>query len=135
MLQRLWRSNGVLIAIGSLGLLLALGSLSQLVPGWCGPRPVVWTWKTESEIDTLGFNLQRAENASGPFIKVNHELIPSQVDPVVHGEYHFTDDQVQAGKTYVYRLEEVDTHGATTTLTQTLTTVEPKSVRECLVGW
>jgi len=70
-------------------------------------------WSTASELNTAGFNLYRGESPDGPFQKINSELIPASTDPLVGGSYAYTDTTVIAGRTYFYRLEDVETSGRT----------------------
>lgn len=91
--------------------LIALSS-ALLVGCECGPPTVTIRWVTESEFNTAGFNLYRAEREEGPYdVKVNDRLIPARDDPALGGEYVYTDTQVIAGRTYYYRLEEVEQDG------------------------
>ena len=78
------------------------------------PAVVTVEWSTATELNTAGFNLYRADTESGPFQKVNADLIPASPDPLVGGTYTFTDTNVSAGRTYFYRLEDVETSGAAT---------------------
>lgn len=78
------------------------------------PVTVTVEWSTASELNTAGFNLSRGDSPAGPFVRVNAELIPASNDPLIGGVYTFTDTRVSAGRTYYYRLEEVETDGATT---------------------
>lgn len=71
-------------------------------------------WTTESELDTIGFNLYRADTADGEFIKINDELIPPAADPFIGGEHIFVDENVTRGNIYYYQLETVDRNGNTT---------------------
>jgi hypothetical protein len=75
---------------------------------------VIVEWTTESEVDTAGFNIYRSESAEGPYIKINPELIPSSPDPILGGKYVYTDTNVVAGRTYYYKLEDVELGGTTT---------------------
>jgi hypothetical protein len=75
---------------------------------------VVVEWTTESEVDTAGFNLYRSESSDGSYIKINHELIPGSSDPLLGGKYVYTDTNVVAGRTYYYKLEDVELDGTTT---------------------
>ena len=72
------------------------------------------TWTTESELDTIGFNLYRSDTADGEYIKINDELIPPAADPFIGGEHTFLDENVTRGTTYYYQLETVDRNGNTT---------------------
>ena len=77
------------------------------------PVAVTVEWSTASELNTAGFNLYRGDSPTGPYVRVNAELIPASTDPLIGGAYIFTDTQVAPGRTYYYRLEEVETNGAT----------------------
>lgn len=68
-------------------------------------------WETASEADTAGFNIYRSESRQGPYEKVNADLIPGSPDAFLGGTYHFVDQDVDPGKTYYYRLEDVDYGG------------------------
>jgi hypothetical protein len=74
---------------------------------------VVVQWNTESEVDTAGFNLYRSVFMEGPFEKINQELIPASSDPFVGSSYSYDDEDVIAGQTYFYQLEDVDRTGNT----------------------
>lgn len=98
---------------------LALAACSVLG----GSQSVIITWQVESEQDTAGYNLWRADNADGPFAQVNPALIPAQGDPVVAHSYTYTDETVVCGTTYWYKLEEVETTGKRTMLDDKITQV------------
>jgi len=70
------------------------------------------TWQTESETDLAGFNLWKSEDAETGFEKINSVLIKaagSSTNPVA---YTFDDNNVEEGKTWFYRLEQVDLDGS-----------------------
>jgi hypothetical protein len=91
-----------------LSILLAL----VVLLGACS-APVRVTWKTESEMNTAGFNLYRGTSPSGPFeTKVNQDLIPPSADPLTGKEYTYVDQTAQSGVTYYYELQEVEQNGA-----------------------
>jgi hypothetical protein len=70
------------------------------------------TWDTASEIDTLGFNLYRADAINGTRLQLNSGLIPSQIPGSPMGaSYQFADTSALAGVTYYYWLEDVDATG------------------------
>ena len=75
---------------------------------------VIVEWTTESEVDMAGFNLYRSDNPDGPYVKVNATLIPGALDPLLGGQYAYTDTNVVAGQTYYYKLEDVELDGTTT---------------------
>jgi hypothetical protein len=71
-------------------------------------------WTTASELSTVGFNVYRSDIRDGNYEKVNSELIPASTDPLTGGSYSYPDEQVNAGTTYYYQLEEVEADGGTT---------------------
>jgi hypothetical protein len=78
--------------------------------------PVQVEWSTETEINTVGFNVYRGDSAGGPFdVKVNEQLVPAAPDPLVGGKYSVTDRTAQAGRMYYYQLQEVERTGAVNT--------------------
>jgi len=99
---RIWRLVGCVILVG------------WLVACSGQPASVIVEWSTETEVDTVGFNLYRATAPEGPFVQVNDELIPSAADPLVGGRYVYTDSAVIAGQVYYYELEDIDASGART---------------------
>lgn len=80
--------------------------------GYLTQKPeAIITWSTESEVETAGFHVYRANQEDGPYEKVTKNLIESKGDPFTGGEYEFRDRNVQAGQTYFYQLEELETTG------------------------
>jgi len=73
---------------------------------------ILLTWETVNEVNTLGFNLYRANAtaAEGEKELVNPELLPSAVAPgsLDGATYTYEDLEVENGVTYLYWLEEVD---------------------------
>jgi hypothetical protein len=74
---------------------------------------IILEWSTASELDTVGFNVFRGDSETGPFTKINQQVISPSNDPLVGGNYVFEDSSAQAGKTYYYILEDVEATGAT----------------------
>lgn len=64
-------------------------------------------WQTAAEIDNLGFKILRSDREPGPYEVVTETMIPAQAD----GRYTWVDDNVQAGKTYYYKLRDMDRSG------------------------
>jgi serine protease AprX len=77
----------------------------QAVPGI---GSVLLIWRTALEIDTLGFNVYRAESPAGPRTRLNDELIPSSYIGGFGGDYAFRDSTAQPGVTYLYWIEHVE---------------------------
>jgi hypothetical protein len=98
----------LLLAIG-----LILAALVIFLISAATPPVVTVEWSTASELNTAGFNLSRGDSQTGPFTRLNAEVIPASPDPLVGGSYIYTDTQVVAGQTYYYQLEEVETSGGT----------------------
>jgi hypothetical protein len=93
---------------------------------------VLLAWRTESEIDNLGFLLYRRESGA-PFIL----LADYRTDPRLRGQgsttrrtdYAYTDDQVRIGATYQYQLADVDFTGRVTRHEIRTVTVKGAGVR------
>lgn len=70
-------------------------------------------WRTESEIENLGFNIYRSQNSNKPFTMINNQLIPGAGNSSSRHEYEYVDKDVTNGVTYWYKLEDVDYSGHT----------------------
>jgi hypothetical protein len=104
-----------------------LAALLALLAGCAAPVRV--TWKTETEMNTAGFNLYRSTSPDGPFAeKVNEQLIPPSADPLTGKEYSYVDTVAQAGVTYYYQLQEVERNG-------NVNTFGPITVRTSGLEW
>ncbi len=103
----------VIVLIIGLGLAVGGCFLAACQSG-VADSSVLVEWTTESEVETAGFNLYRSESPAGPYVKVNTALIPGASDPLLGGRYVYTDTNVVAGRTYYYKLEDVDLDGTTT---------------------
>ncbi len=90
--------------------LIELVSFEALLSG----DSITVSWETASEIDTAGFNLYRASDASGDYQKINNMLIPAEGSATTGSVYSFTDGIVSTGTTYVYLLEDIDVVGTPT---------------------
>ena len=77
-------------------------------------RRVVLNWTTASEKDNAGFNIYRSETENGEYVKINAALIPAQGSVTEGASYKFVDWSVERGKTYYYKLEDVDMSGIAT---------------------
>jgi len=93
-----------------------------------GPGGVVLAWQTASEIDNEGFNIWRSETPNGAYLKLTNQLIPAQGNADTGASYVYVDQTVVAGRTYYYRLEDVDLNGKSTFHNQMVTvTGSPQS--------
>ncbi len=112
----------LLLAVG-----LLLMALVFLLASTLTPPLVTVEWSTASELNTAGFNVLRGDNANGPFVRLNPQIIPASPDPLVGGSYVFTDTGVIPGQTYYYQLEEVEM-GGNTSPQGTVVATAPRSV-------
>jgi hypothetical protein len=87
---------------------LTMGSFGAEVRG----AGVTLSWETLSEVDILGFNVQRRV-AGGEFETLNGELIlAAHAGAAVGGAYSFYDAKVRPGGVYQYRLEIIRADGS-----------------------
>ena len=70
-------------------------------------------WRTESEMNNLGFNVYRSEQRNGEYVKVNSARIKGAGTDATPHNYQFVDETVEDGKTYYYYLQDVDFNGNT----------------------
>ncbi|NQT61840.1 MAG: DUF2341 domain-containing protein [Candidatus Marinimicrobia bacterium] len=74
-------------------------------------------WITESEVENIGFNIHRAaerKSCQAPdslYHKINSEIIVGAGSSSEEHEYTFTDDKIEFGKSYWYKLESIDFNG------------------------
>ncbi|MCX8044586.1 MAG: hypothetical protein N3B18_10760 [Desulfobacterota bacterium] len=71
-------------------------------------------WETASETNNYGFNIYRAENKNGEYVKINSEIIPANGSPTQGASYEYVDTSIKSMKAYYYKLEDVDRDGTTT---------------------
>ncbi len=65
-------------------------------------------WKTESEIDTLGFQIYRVNvEDDNNITKVNEDIIFAEGSSINGSNYTYTDVEVVVGETYSYQLYEI----------------------------
>jgi len=86
-------------------------SLFHAIPS--GKR-ITLQWQTESEIDNAGFNVYRSTAEEGEYRKINDSLIPTEGSATQGASYEYTDTGLRNGKTYYYKLEDVDLNGVNT---------------------
>jgi hypothetical protein len=95
------------------------GSLPVELSSWTATSKsgiVNLEWTTDSEIENLGFIIERASKSSATGWEElasfsSHESLKGQGSTTRTTEYQFTDKTVQIGQTYTYRLSDVDYHG------------------------
>jgi hypothetical protein len=71
-------------------------------------------WLTHAEVENAGFNLYRSTAADGPYEPINEGLIAARGTSVQGALYVHTDRNVQIGRTYYYRLEDISATGTAT---------------------
>jgi len=72
---------------------------------------VVISWKTGTEIDTLGYYIIRSDNVDKRYTVVNNEIIDSKGSIYSGSSYSFVDSKVRQGSVYYYWLVDVDVNG------------------------
>lgn len=78
---------------------------------------IVLHWETESEVDTLGFNIWRGTQCNASVSeRVNGGLIPATGQGALGDSYTLadTDSDLEEGVLYDYRIEDVDNAGQAT---------------------
>jgi len=70
-------------------------------------RKAKLAWQTSSERDNLGFTVLRSSSAQGPYQAMTETMIPPSAD----GRYVWTDESVQPGLSYYYKLRDLDRNG------------------------
>ena len=104
------RSWQLLLAIGILWLLLGA---ALLIYWQRTPASVEITWETATEQDTVGFSLYRSQEREGEYTPINEDdFIESRGTAVSGAKYSYVDEDVNAGDTYFYVLEEIEADGS-----------------------
>jgi len=98
-----WLVSGILVVVGLVIITFAILNFNQAA--------IIVEWSTASEIDTVGYNLSRANVQEGDRTTINEEMIPASTDPLTGDDYSFEDKNVTRGETYHYWLEEIETSG------------------------
>lgn len=92
-----------------------------------GPSAIELTWRTQREIELVGFDVYRAPDlggAPGAFVRVNSSTLPGIGGPDIEGsvnrnEYTFVDEGgLTPGETYWYRIEHTSADPAVGTVTE-----------------
>jgi hypothetical protein len=68
-------------------------------------------WRTESEVDNLGWDIYRGEKQDGEFIQISDKLIPGAGNSAMPNSYRFIDGTALKDRQYYYYLEDVDVAG------------------------
>jgi hypothetical protein len=74
-----------------------------------GPDHILVSWITASETDCQGWEIHRSERQEGGYVRL--AVLPGQGSTELEHHYRWTDRQVTAGRTYHYKLKQVDFDG------------------------
>jgi hypothetical protein len=66
-------------------------------------------WRTESEVDNVGFTVYRSDSRDGPYRSIG--FVEGEGISATPRDYIFNDGQAGSGRTYYYYLEDVDIDG------------------------
>lgn len=100
-----------------------------------GDGEITLCWRTESEVDNLGFNLYRSRSEEGGYALIasykHYESLQGAGSSTISHDYSFEDGRLRNGVTYYYLLEDVDFQGNKTrhgpvSATPTAPFVEPE---------
>jgi hypothetical protein len=78
-----------------------------------GDGSVTLNWVTETETNNSGFNILRARRENGDYRQINEDLILPKGSGIEGAAYEFIDTSVKNGRTYWYKLQDVDLGGTT----------------------
>jgi hypothetical protein len=101
-------------SLALLGVLWLLLAAAIVVVQRAIPAAITVEWQTETEVNTAGFNVYRALSPEGPYELLNGALIASRGSARSGSSYSYTDQDVAAGQTYYYRLEDVELDNSAT---------------------
>jgi hypothetical protein len=90
---------------GDYSLPVALSSFTALSEA----GKVILSWRTESEVNNIGFSIYRSEEKDGNYIQVT--FVKGAGNSSAPRDYQFIDQEVEMGKTYFYYLEDTDVAG------------------------
>ncbi len=72
------------------------------------------TWRTESELNNLGFHVYRSVTKEEGYARITKELIRGQGSTTAAHDYSYVDKAIDAEKDYWYTIETVSTDGLST---------------------
>ena len=70
---------------------------------------VILLWRTETEVDNVGFSILRSESRDGKWVEIT--FVKGAGNRGMPKDYQFQDVSIEAGKTYYYFLEDIDIFG------------------------
>ncbi len=75
------------------------------------PGGITLQWATSRETDVLGWNVYRATQPGGPFVRLNEMPLPSGADTLEETDYLYQDSSIQPRHRYFYRVEAITVLG------------------------
>ena len=75
---------------------------------------VLLEWETATELDNAGFRIWRSPSRGEGYVVITEALIPARGGPTGGAYYSYEDRDVASGRTYYYKLEDVDYDGVRT---------------------
>ena len=75
------------------------------------PEGVCLSWRTESEVDHVGWNIYRSTKRDGEYHRINDRLIEGAGNSGMPHDYDFLDKETEEGVPYFYYLEDIDISG------------------------
>ena len=91
---------------------------------------IILSWTTLSEIDNAGFNIWRSDKKDGKYTKINSKIIEAQGGATEVAEYAYSDNTGRPGVRYYYKLEDIDTRGASTFHEPVLAMIQRKAAAD-----
>lgn len=70
---------------------------------------IIIRWRTEAEVNNLGFSIYRSESKDSNYTKI--AFVSGAGNTGMPTDYQFKDTKVEPGKTYFYYLEDIDITG------------------------
>jgi hypothetical protein len=72
------------------------------------------TWQTASELDNAGFHLWRTDSPEHDYTRITAAMIPAKGGILGGADYAVDDLDTISGRSYYYKLEDIDTRGNST---------------------
>lgn len=76
-------------------------------------------WSTASEVENLGFDIYRAEQADGPFIRINERPVAGAGTSDEPQQYEYIDATIDPARRYFYYVESIALDGSREKFTPT----------------
>lgn len=70
-------------------------------------------WETAAEIDNAGFHVWRSEAEDGSYSRLTDTIIPAEGGATWGARYNYEDEVTYPGRTYFYKLQDIDFQGHT----------------------